>query len=71
MNVSESGGPGAGGAWVVGCAGAAALVATVAAAITFCACRRRAANQRTRLHSEYTSFFLVSSLHLHMYFRIE
>ncbi|KAJ8729753.1 hypothetical protein PYW08_001334 [Mythimna loreyi] len=48
----ESGGPGASGAWLAGCAGALSLVATVAAAITFCACRRRAANQRTRLHMQ-------------------
>ncbi|XP_026737753.1 uncharacterized protein LOC113500992 isoform X2 [Trichoplusia ni] len=46
----ESGGGGAGGAWVVVYAGVAALVAGVAAAVACCACRRRAVNQRTRLH---------------------
>nr|XP_049708404.1 uncharacterized protein LOC110376985 isoform X3 [Helicoverpa armigera] len=46
----ESGGTGASGAWVAGIAGAAALLAVVAAGVACCACRRRAANQRTRLH---------------------
>ncbi|KAF9819847.1 hypothetical protein SFRURICE_004201 [Spodoptera frugiperda] len=46
----ESGGTGAGSAWVAGCAGAAALVAGAAATAACCACRRRAATQRTRLH---------------------
>ncbi|XP_049871875.1 uncharacterized protein LOC126370842 [Pectinophora gossypiella] len=46
----ETGGGGAGNAWVVVGAGAAALTALVAGAALCCACRRRAANQRTHLH---------------------